>query len=392
MDPRQWAGLLDDDGIDDDACQNEIDHLRRAVADSTRATAASTPRRPRRRRRRSRTGTPPGDDSDADILADPIADASADADADLAVEPEFHADLDERAANSAVDRAENEGDHEHEAAEAESLFLNPITREPLRDLSAHAVWTVSTAKPGNGVEQLRDGKLDSYWQSDGPQPHSISAQFTSKVKVSEVRLFLSFDQDESYTPSIISVRVGSCFHSLRVVRRNKELLRPQGWIRIAVGSAAAAEDDAEPPEDDLESDENDSDVMTAGELAEREQRRRVRIEHANRRKKADAVAATAEEKANAMSQRGSRRGIHVYGDGCSEPEEDIRLRIEEARAARQDTTYVRAHMVQVVIHCNHQNGRDSHVRQVQMLGPTQQVADGSSHFSSPAFQRYETIR
>ena len=28
------------------------------------------------------------------------------------------------------------------------------------------VWSLSTAKPGNGVEQLRDGNLDTYWQCD----------------------------------------------------------------------------------------------------------------------------------------------------------------------------------------------------------------------------------
>ena len=27
-----------------------------------------------------------------------------------------------------------------------------------------AVWSLSTAKPGNGVDQLRDGNLDTYWQ------------------------------------------------------------------------------------------------------------------------------------------------------------------------------------------------------------------------------------
>jgi hypothetical protein len=26
------------------------------------------------------------------------------------------------------------------------------------------VWSLSTAKPGNGVEQLRDGNLETYWQ------------------------------------------------------------------------------------------------------------------------------------------------------------------------------------------------------------------------------------
>ena len=32
-----------------------------------------------------------------------------------------------------------------------------------------------------GVELLRDGKEDTYWQSDGPQPHHINVQFQKKV-------------------------------------------------------------------------------------------------------------------------------------------------------------------------------------------------------------------
>ena len=38
----------------------------------------------------------------------------------------------------------------------------------LRDITDAAVcWQVSSAKPGNGVEQLRDCSTDTYWQSDG---------------------------------------------------------------------------------------------------------------------------------------------------------------------------------------------------------------------------------
>jgi hypothetical protein len=34
------------------------------------------------------------------------------------------------------------------------------------------VWSLSTAKPGNGVEQLRDGDLETYWQCVAPSPRS----------------------------------------------------------------------------------------------------------------------------------------------------------------------------------------------------------------------------
>lgn len=44
-----------------------------------------------------------------------------------------------------------------------------------------AVWSVTSAKPGNGVELLRDGRDDTYWQSDGAQPHLVNVAFQKKV-------------------------------------------------------------------------------------------------------------------------------------------------------------------------------------------------------------------
>lgn len=50
-----------------------------------------------------------------------------------------------------------------------------------REIGKLAVWSVTTAKPGNGVELLRDGRDDTYWQSDGSQPHLVNIQFQKKV-------------------------------------------------------------------------------------------------------------------------------------------------------------------------------------------------------------------
>jgi anaphase-promoting complex subunit 10 len=52
-----------------------------------------------------------------------------------------------------------------------------------RELGHLAVWNVSSAKPGNGVELLRDGNKDTYWQSDGTQPHLVDIQFQKKMYV-----------------------------------------------------------------------------------------------------------------------------------------------------------------------------------------------------------------
>jgi hypothetical protein len=34
----------------------------------------------------------------------------------------------------------------------------------LHEVGDLAVWSVTTAKPGNGVELLRDGSTDTFWQ------------------------------------------------------------------------------------------------------------------------------------------------------------------------------------------------------------------------------------
>lgn len=51
----------------------------------------------------------------------------------------------------------------------------------LREIGDCGVWTLSSAKPGFGVHQLRDGNINTYWQSDGSQPHTVSIAFPKKV-------------------------------------------------------------------------------------------------------------------------------------------------------------------------------------------------------------------
>ena len=50
-----------------------------------------------------------------------------------------------------------------------------------REIGNLAVWTVTSAKAGNGVDLLRDSREDTYWQSDGSQPHLVNIQFQKKV-------------------------------------------------------------------------------------------------------------------------------------------------------------------------------------------------------------------
>lgn len=178
----------------------------------------------------------------------------------------------------------------------------------VREIGDQAVWSLSTAKPGNGVEQLRDGDTDTYWQSDGPQPHLVNIQFHRKVRIQEVRIYTDFKQDESYTPSKISVKAGTNFQDLREVKV-EELSEPAGWTSISL---------LQP-------------VDTAG------------------------------------------------GDASESTEEGVPLR-----------TY----FVQLAVLSNHQNGRDTHIRQIHVYAPRNQHASDMSLpcFTTPEFQKYACVR
>ena len=85
--------------------------------------------------------------------------------------------------------------------------LAPEDRRDQREMGGLAVWSVTSAKPGNGVELLRDNSTDTYWQSDGMQPHLVNVQFQKKVKLQEIAIYVNFKNDESYTPgSYVPIR------------------------------------------------------------------------------------------------------------------------------------------------------------------------------------------
>ncbi|XP_045151756.1 anaphase-promoting complex subunit 10 isoform X2 [Echinops telfairi] len=96
----------------------------------------------------------------------------------------------------------------------------------VREIGSQAVWSLSSCKPGFGVDQLRDDNLETYWQSDGSQPHLVNIQFRRKTTVKTLCIYADYKSDESYTPSKISVRVGNNFHNLQEIRS-------RGWKRLS---------------------------------------------------------------------------------------------------------------------------------------------------------------
>ncbi|KAK7801346.1 hypothetical protein U0070_005829, partial [Myodes glareolus] len=138
----------------------------------------------------------------------------------------------------------------------------------VREIGSQAVWSLSSLfdchhdhgkegelfsghhlSRGFGVDQLRDDNLETYWQSDGSQPHLVNIQFRRKTTVKTLCIYADYKSDESYTPSKISVRVGNHFHNLQEIRPclstchavnvmdgtkldQLELVEPSGWIHV----------------------------------------------------------------------------------------------------------------------------------------------------------------
>lgn len=102
-----------------------------------------------------------------------------------------------------------------------------------REMAKKAAWSVSSCKPGNGVPSLRDDNLETYWQSDGAQPHLVNIQFQKKVKLQLLALYVDYKLDESYTPSKISIRAGDGFHNIKEIK-TVELVKPVGWVHISL--------------------------------------------------------------------------------------------------------------------------------------------------------------
>lgn len=103
----------------------------------------------------------------------------------------------------------------------------------LREISPLASWTVSTYKPGCGVEALRSPSTSQFWQSDGPQPHLLNIHFFKLVSIVKLRVHLDFELDESYTPTRMLFLAGTGMYDLtEFAKWTGEA--PNGWVDIGL--------------------------------------------------------------------------------------------------------------------------------------------------------------
>ncbi|KAF8852249.1 anaphase-promoting complex, subunit 10 [Acephala macrosclerotiorum] len=111
----------------------------------------------------------------------------------------------------------------------------------LKEIGNLASWTVSSSKPGCGVEALRDEDTNLFWQSDGPQPHHLNIHFSRLVSIVAIRLYLDFEADESYTPTRITLLAGTGYHDL-IPFSALSFEQPKGWIDVPLDHVGGGED------------------------------------------------------------------------------------------------------------------------------------------------------
>ncbi|KAJ1833477.1 hypothetical protein IWW55_005007 [Coemansia sp. RSA 2706] len=104
----------------------------------------------------------------------------------------------------------------------------------LPDISSRGQWSASSSKHGFGVACLSDGSAETFWQSDGQQPHHISIQFPARQHIHSLALYLDIDKDESYTPCKVAILSGTSVRDMQPIHESEFAQEPRGWIDFAL--------------------------------------------------------------------------------------------------------------------------------------------------------------
>lgn len=109
--------------------------------------------------------------------------------------------------------------------------LQKLENQGFVDITNLAYWKASSYKLGNPIQHALDDNPQTYWQSDGSQPHHIDIHFSKRVEVIRIALYFSLFIDESYTPQKLKLYVG---HSLSDATLYKiiEVKNVNGWALL----------------------------------------------------------------------------------------------------------------------------------------------------------------
>ncbi|KJR81959.1 anaphase-promoting complex subunit 10 [Sporothrix schenckii 1099-18] len=125
-------------------------------------------------------------------------------------------------------------------ADGAAVSFDPVVLG-LKEINNLAHFSVSSHKPGNGVDELLHDDLGKYWQSDGPQPHLLTIHFLRRVEIRAIRFYVDYNQDESYTPTSVVLSAGTGHHDL-LEFASLALTTPVGWQDIDLSQVGGGAD------------------------------------------------------------------------------------------------------------------------------------------------------
>ncbi|KAF2740797.1 galactose-binding like protein [Polyplosphaeria fusca] len=264
---------------------------------------------------------------------------------------------------SALDADEDEEDDVMASPRLDDPQHSPVPSN-FRDISNLASWTVSSSKPGCSIPQLRNPSTLQFWQSDGPQPHWLNIHFFKLVRIVGLRLFLNFALDESYTPTRIVFLAGSGGNDL-VEWGEMKLEQPRGWVWADFSGV----DDPESESDD-EADEAEG----IGGLGIQSLAQPLDDSDFENAQPSPAVAGGGDI---AMTDQSTPIQTPVPSDPLVRGHPRRALQSLNAnsspslprphKAKKTKLPVLRAHLVQIRILENHQNGKDTHLRGLQVF-------------------------
>jgi anaphase-promoting complex subunit 10 len=254
---------------------------------------------------------------------------------------------------------------------------NPLNLDPpppyLRDISTLASWTVSSSKPGCSIPQLRHPSTSLFWQSDGPQPHYLNIHFSKQVSIVALRLYLDFEQDESYTPTRIVFLAGSGGNDL-VEWGEWRGESPRGWVWIDFSNVGDDSSDEEVEDGPVprQSEDGSSDSENNAPNTRQQQQQQQQQQQTPINNHLSPLNTHSRRQQHHLHTPNFQSTPHLTSTPTLLPTPAHRIPLSAlpvpiVTPRRPHLPVLRAHLVQIKIMENHQNGKDTHLRGLQVF-------------------------
>lgn len=248
-----------------------------------------------------------------------------------------------------------------------------------------AVWSVSSAKHGNGVRHLmRCHDLSTFWQSDGVLPHVIRVQLGQLTALEALAVYVNSAVDQSYSPRVIRVKAGTHEGDMvEVAKADIGAGQECGWVVVQFGETsddAEVGNEEEEDEEDEEDGEGDDDANSDAMAADDEEQARRRVRDA---RICDAAASSTSVPAPAAAPLPYYAVAAALGHPASPAPSSaspafVASAPPQASAAAMGAVgshnnpadrWLWCTLVDICICENQFNGRDCHLRGIRLMGP-----------------------